>query len=125
MNEIKSIDSTMDEKDHERVDRFQRRLKQELEELLLLQQQNSGRIEQSVRDLQGSDGPEIAQVAHAAMAIDRVRKVQVARLRRALRQMEEGEYGYCVTCGGDIGEARLESDPAIHVCANCAVLRSL
>jgi DnaK suppressor protein len=37
----------------------------------------------------------------------------------ALERIEGGEYGTCVTCGEDIGEARLEFRPASIYCVSC------
>ncbi|MEX0666041.1 MAG: TraR/DksA C4-type zinc finger protein [Acidimicrobiia bacterium] len=38
----------------------------------------------------------------------------------ALNKMDEGTYGRCESCGGDIGEARLEAMPAARLCIRCA-----
>jgi len=38
----------------------------------------------------------------------------------ALAKMDEGSYGRCESCGGDIGEARLEAMPAARLCIRCA-----
>jgi RNA polymerase-binding transcription factor DksA len=38
----------------------------------------------------------------------------------ALTKMDEGTYGRCESCGGDIGDARLEAMPAARLCIRCA-----
>jgi DnaK suppressor protein len=38
----------------------------------------------------------------------------------AISKMENGTYGRCESCGGDIGEARLEAMPAARLCMRCA-----
>ncbi len=46
-----------------------------------------------------------------------------AHLRRidaALKRIEDDEYGYCVSCGEEIDVKRLEADPAIPTCIDCA-----
>jgi DnaK suppressor protein len=55
-----------------------------------------------------------------ALAADRQRQVQVSRIRRALKQIDDGEFGYCLHCGNEIPEGRLEADPAAHLCVACA-----
>ncbi|MGD9656662.1 MAG: TraR/DksA family transcriptional regulator [Methylocystis sp.] len=55
-----------------------------------------------------------------ALAADRQRKMQISRIQRALRQMDEGEFGYCVECGDEIPEGRLRADPTAHLCVSCA-----
>jgi RNA polymerase-binding transcription factor DksA len=41
-------------------------------------------------------------------------------LDAALCRLEEGTYGTCETCGGPIGEDRLEARPAARTCIRCA-----
>ena len=41
-------------------------------------------------------------------------------VKKALELVEEGSYGYCVKCGEEIPEGRLESMPEARVCVNCA-----
>ena len=54
----------------------------------------------------------------------------VGKLREALRdvddaleKLERGEYGVCESCGGPIGDARLEAMPAARLCIACASKR--
>ena len=51
---------------------------------------------------------------------ERRRGVEMQRIDAALKRMEEGDYGYCVTCDEEIAAKRLELDPAIPTCINCA-----
>jgi DnaK suppressor protein len=55
-----------------------------------------------------------------AVAVERRREAELARIASALERLEQGEYGYCVTCGEAIAPKRLELDPATPVCINCA-----
>lgn len=55
-----------------------------------------------------------------AQAQERARAVELARLEQAMRRLEDGEYGWCATCGDEIAAARLEVDPAAAVCIECA-----
>lgn len=105
------------------AERFRPRLEQMLEELLALREttaQDRAAVEldqQSVGRLSRMDAMQAQQMALAA---DRQRQAQIARIRRALKQMEEGDFGYCVECGTQIPDGRLEADPAAHLCVNCA-----
>ncbi|MEZ5779958.1 MAG: TraR/DksA family transcriptional regulator [Paracoccaceae bacterium] len=47
-------------------------------------------------------------------------QVEVRMIDAALQRIEEGEYGYCTTCGDQIGEERLDLIPATPFCRNCA-----
>ena len=48
------------------------------------------------------------------------RQVEIRRLEGALRLLDEGEYGWCASCGEEIAPARLEVDPAATLCVRCA-----
>ena len=41
-------------------------------------------------------------------------------IERALVQWDDGGYGRCESCGGPIGQGRLEALPAIRLCIECA-----
>lgn len=53
-------------------------------------------------------------------AIEDRRRSAILRLNAALKRLENGEYGYCLTCGEDIAQERLEVDPATTLCLSCA-----
>lgn len=42
------------------------------------------------------------------------------KITAALSRIESGDYGYCLECDELISTARLEVDPAISLCINCA-----
>ena len=50
----------------------------------------------------------------------RRRETELHRIDAALHRVEEDEYGWCVTCGGEIAPKRLENDPAAALCIACA-----
>lgn len=52
---------------------------------------------------------------------EEVRRQQRLRLiDAALKRIDDGEYGYCVSCGDNIPEKRLRFDPAAARCIGCA-----
>lgn len=57
--------------------------------------------------------------AMAQATIER-RRVEIAQIDAAFKRMEEDEFGYCVECGDDIAPKRLELNPAIARCVECA-----
>jgi DnaK suppressor protein len=113
--------------DKHREDRFRARLEQILDELLRLRETNTQDREavqldqQSVGRLSRMDAIQVQQMALAA---DRQRKVQISRIHRALKQLDNGDFGYCMACGNEIPDGRLEADPAAHLCVACAALRA-
>jgi DnaK suppressor protein len=55
-----------------------------------------------------------------AAEVERRRELEIARIESARERIEQGEYGYCVSCGEPIAPKRLELDPATPVCLSCA-----
>lgn len=46
--------------------------------------------------------------------------LEIGQVRSALSRLDEGSYGTCVSCGGDIAPARLEIMPEAAQCIACA-----
>lgn len=51
--------------------------------------------------------------------IDKARE-RLAAVDMALARMDDGSYGRCADCGGEIPEARLEARPMSVLCVDCA-----
>jgi len=49
---------------------------------------------------------------------DRERKL-IAKVNEALERIEDGTFGICEVCGGQIGEKRLEARPVTTLCIEC------
>jgi len=47
-------------------------------------------------------------------------QVEMRMIDAALKRIDENEYGYCVSCGDQIGEERLDLVPATPFCRKCA-----
>jgi len=59
---------------------------------------------------------------HQAMAleIERRRGREKLRIEAALRRMDAGDFGYCISCGEEIASQRLAVDPTTPTCIRCA-----
>ncbi|MGM0583570.1 MAG: TraR/DksA family transcriptional regulator [Pseudomonadota bacterium] len=55
-----------------------------------------------------------------AQATRRRRQAELKRIETALRLIEEGEYGWCQACGEPIDPRRLDLDPTLQLCIDCA-----
>lgn len=55
-----------------------------------------------------------------ALATERRRNAERARVVAALSRLDDGEWGYCLTCGEDIAPERLRNDPSVSQCIRCA-----
>lgn len=60
------------------------------------------------------------QVQAMALETDRRRELELQRIEHALQRIDEGEFGYCITCGEEIESKRLEHDAAAPTCVGCA-----
>jgi DnaK suppressor protein len=55
---------------------------------------------------------------------DRERKL-LKKIEDALQQIDEKEYGYCESCGIEIGIRRLEARPTAALCIDCKTLAEI
>ena len=55
---------------------------------------------------------------------DRERKL-IRRIEEALDRIDNGEYGYCVDCGAEIGVKRLEARPIATQCIECKTVAEI
>jgi DnaK suppressor protein len=60
------------------------------------------------------------QIQQMGLASERRRNRELIALDAALRRIEHDEYGICNQCGDEISQGRLESDPSVPLCIQCA-----
>lgn len=60
------------------------------------------------------------QVQAMAQAEEGRRQQRLRLIDAALKRIDEGDYGCCLSCGNDIPEKRLAFDPAATRCVDCA-----
>jgi DnaK suppressor protein len=48
------------------------------------------------------------------------RQQQLSRIEAALRRIDTGDFGFCLTCGEEINLRRLDVDPSYTQCIHCA-----
>ena len=73
--------------------------------------------QQSVGRLSRMDALQVQAMAQASE--DR-RRGRLQRIESALKRIEDGDYGECVECGEVIPPKRLEIDPTVTHCVECA-----
>jgi DnaK suppressor protein len=88
-------------------------------------------IQTKLRTLRETLPAEVAEVkdAEEQSVNDFVRDVELAliemtsatlgQIDEAMRRLEEGTYGLCANCGGEIAEARLTAVPFASLCRAC------
>ena len=64
------------------------------------------------------------EFALALRTRDRERKL-IRKIDKSLSEMEGGDYGFCQTCGVEIGIRRLEARPTASQCIDCKTLSEM
>lgn len=60
------------------------------------------------------------QMQAMALAQERRRRIERIAIHAALQRIETDDFGYCISCGEAIAEARLRNDPTVVRCLECA-----
>lgn len=55
---------------------------------------------------------------------DRERKL-IRKIEKTLRRLDEDEFGFCESCGSEIGIRRLEARPTADLCVDCKSLEEI
>ncbi len=64
------------------------------------------------------------EFALALRTRDRERKL-VRKIDKSIAEIETGDYGYCETCGVEIGLRRLEARPTATQCIDCKTMSEI
>ena len=94
--------------------------------LLAKQQKLSGRL----KTTQATEGHEVEEgldsnaqlweVSEVRDGLDDEAATELNQVNEALARLDAGEYGFCKSCGNEIGEMRLEALPYATLCIDCA-----
>lgn len=112
-----------EEADEELAAQFRPRLERELAEIDSLREENanwSAPVEldqQSVGRLSRMDA---MQMQAMSQAVERRRSARRTLILQTLKRMDDGEFGYCIECGEEIGIGRLNVDVTFAKCVRCA-----
>jgi DnaK suppressor protein len=63
------------------------------------------------------------QAQAMSAASNRRREMQLQSIAKALTRIQNQEFGWCDECGGAIAPKRLEFDPSVESCIECAQKR--
>ena len=98
-------------------------LKAELQEKLAELQSRLANIKKDVTQSHSGDSAEQAQERENDEVVDAIGNETTQSIRviqAALSRIDDGSYGFCDSCGKDIGEARLAAVPEATRCVDCA-----
>lgn len=98
-----------------------------LERIAALDRDRDGIIDSTTSTgMDDEHDPEGATIAFERSQIESLldqSRRHLSELDRALRQLEEGGYGTCESCGAPIGDERLAARPTARTCITCATRR--
>ncbi|WP_375488589.1 TraR/DksA family transcriptional regulator [uncultured Jatrophihabitans sp.] len=87
----------------------------------MLEEQREFRIEQLMHlHGLGSESPLASPDPEVFRSLDDGARSALRDVQAALWRMDEGSYGRCTSCGGDVEVARLEILPQTATCLPCA-----
>ena len=99
----------------------------EMKNTLLKAQETGDQAEQAVELDQTRIGRLSRMDAMQAQAMSvetgRRRRQKLVQIEAALRRIDDDDFGYCLECGDDIAPRRLEIDPTVMLCIDCASAR--
>ena len=104
----------------ERLEYFRTLLQERLEEIL-------GEADKTRNDMTGVTAPFPDPTDRATLETDRNFTLRIrdrerrliTKIREAMERIEDGTYGYCEICGGEISEKRLIARPVTTMCIAC------
>ena len=81
------------------------------------------KVDRDLHRLPDADSQERAQQAENDEVLEGLEaqtREEAEQIRAAIKRIDDGEYGTCVTCGEEIADGRLEALPFTPVCIGCA-----
>ena len=73
--------------------------------------------------LDAAESSEVDVQDHIGFALIQLKGETLKQIDTALRRIDEGDYGDCVQCGGEIAEPRLRALPFAVRCRDCEEVR--
>ncbi|HKJ64618.1 MAG TPA: TraR/DksA C4-type zinc finger protein [Desulfopila sp.] len=109
-----------DDIDRENLKRRLHRRRQELEEAREAQAKEGTPKELDQARVGRLSRMDAMQQQAMGQAAARLAEVELQRIHGALNRIASGEYGYCILCDESIAPKRLQFDPSLLTCIDCA-----
>lgn len=92
---------------------------EQLEKQSLLNSQRDAAGDLSDYSLHMADAGSDAAERETMLGLASAQQKMVDKIERALERIEQGTYGMCELCGGEISEDRLNALPEANTCIKC------
>lgn len=96
------------------------KLRAELQELAAMGDESAAVVELDQTKVGRLSRMDAMQAQAMAQASEQRREQTLRRIDAALKRIEDDEYGYCLQCDELINPKRLEFDPTVTLCIECA-----
>lgn len=96
------------------------KLRAELQELAAMGDESAAVVELDQTKVGRLSRMDAMQAQAMALASEQRREQTLRRIDAALKRIEDDEYGYCLQCDELINPKRLEFDPTVTLCIECA-----
>ena len=93
--------------------------------LASLRNEHRGSLDEEVEEVAATNDSHLAETATATLGreidytLGENSEQVLAEIDAALKRVDEGTYGTCVGCGGEIRRERLEASPWASLCIDC------
>src|SRR5205085_6948080 len=107
--------------DAKQINEIRKRLAMESEKLLRSINRNRAAADEITTENTEDEG-DLATISHNKELLYNLHETDFARLRLikdAIKALDRGQYGECVSCGNDINEKRLLAVPWAALCIQC------
>jgi RNA polymerase-binding protein DksA len=90
-----------------------------------LRDEHPGSLDEEIEELSYTSDNHLAETATATLGreidytLGENSEEVLSQIDSALRRIDEGTYGTCATCGGEIRAERLEAYPWASLCIDC------
>ena len=98
-------------------------LRDELENIAATSEESAAVVELDQSKVGRLSRMDAIQAQAMAQASGQRRDETMRRIAAALRRIDDGDYGICIECAGAIDPRRLEFDPTVALCIDCASKR--
>ena len=105
------------------IDKFKLSLKKELKEIKILSEKTELNRAPVILDQQSVgrfSRMDAIQQQNMNIASETNRKKRIIHIEATLKRIHENDFGFCISCGLEISVKRLEIDPTVLKCIECA-----
>ena len=96
------------------------KLRAELQELAAMGDESAAIVELDQTKVGRLSRMDAMQAQAMAQASEQRREQTLRQIDAALKRIDDDEYGYCLQCDEAINPKRLEFDPTVTLCIECA-----